>query len=103
MRRTGWALAAALMAAAHLSAENWPAWRGPADAGISSERNLPTTWSDASNVLWNVPLRGLGVSTPVVWGTRIFVTAQEGYVAERSGSHPTLIQGIELPGSGERT
>ncbi|MEY4917949.1 MAG: hypothetical protein RL616_1862, partial [Verrucomicrobiota bacterium] len=28
------------------SAENWPGWRGPSSNGQSSEKNLPTTWSD---------------------------------------------------------
>src|SRR5207249_650668 len=78
-------------------------WRGPDSAGISAEKNLPATWSDSSNIAWRTPLRGLGVSTPIVWGNRVFVTSQEGAVAERPGSHPTLIQGAELAGSGERT
>ena len=29
----------------NVSAENWPQWRGPSLNGISSETNLPMTWS----------------------------------------------------------
>lgn len=94
---------AALVATTVLSAENWPAWRGPADAGVSPETNLPVTWSDSTNIAWRAPLTGLGVSTPIIWGNRVFVTSQAGNVAERSGKHPTLITGDALDESGERT
>ncbi|MEQ1898697.1 MAG: PQQ-binding-like beta-propeller repeat protein [Vicinamibacterales bacterium] len=103
MTRTLTVFTLALATTAVLSAENWPAWRGPGDAGVSPESNLPSTWSDTENVAWRAKLRGLGVSTPIVWGTRIYVTSQEGNVAERSGRHPTLITGDDLEGSGERT
>jgi hypothetical protein len=103
MARIAAILVAALLTVAVVSAENWPAWRGPDGAGVSPGKNLPAAWSDSSNIAWQVPLRGLGVSTPIVWGNRIFVTSQEGAVAERAGYHPTLIQGAELAGSGERT
>lgn len=95
--------AAALVTTAALSAENWPAWRGPGDAGVSTDTNLPVTWSDTENLAWRTTLTGLGVSTPIVWGDRVFVTSQVGNVAERSGKHPTLITGDALDDSGERT
>ena len=103
MARIAATLVAASLTVAVVSAENWPAWRGPDGAGVSPGKNLPTAWSDSSNIAWQVPLRGLGVSTPITWGNRIFVTSQEGAVVERAGDHPTLIQGAELAGSGERT
>jgi outer membrane protein assembly factor BamB len=58
-------------------ADNWPGFRGPGGNGVSNEQNLPTHWSKA-NVRWNVPLKGAGVSTPVVWGERIVLTTSEG-------------------------
>lgn len=88
---------------APLSAENWPAWRGPRHAGVSAETNLPVLWSDTENVAWRTPLRGLGISSPIVWGDHVFVTSQEGSVAERAGSHPTLTSGADLAASGETT
>lgn len=52
---------------------NWPQWRGPAGNGQSNETALPVKW-DASSVVWKVPLKGNGQSSPVIWGERIFLT-----------------------------
>ena len=59
-------------------AENWPQWRGPDYDGISHETNLPTTWSETSNVVWKLEMPGVGGSTPAVWGNHIFLTSQDG-------------------------
>ena len=56
-------------------AENWPQWRGPNNDGISTETNLPTTWSRTENVAWRLEMPGSAGSTPVVWGDRIFSPA----------------------------
>ena len=72
------ALAALLLSAASGCAENWPTWRGPNHDAVSTEKNLPTEWSDSKNLLWKVPLPGMGAATPAVWGDRIFVTSEEG-------------------------
>ncbi len=67
-----------LAAAGVAAAENWPQWRGPADDGISNEKDLPTHWSDKDNLAWKFTLPGMGESTPAVWGDRIFLTCQDG-------------------------
>lgn len=53
---------------------NWPAWRGPAGTGISTETNLPLKWSPTENVTWKTPLPGEGNSTPITWNDRVFLT-----------------------------
>jgi outer membrane protein assembly factor BamB len=53
-------------------AENWPCWRGPNGDGTSSEINLPTKWDSITNVMWKVPVPGVGHSSPIVWGDRLF-------------------------------
>ncbi len=53
---------------------NWPQWRGPQGDGHSGEMNLPVEW-DASDVAWRADLKGLGHSSPVIWGERIFLTS----------------------------
>ncbi len=53
---------------------NWPQWRGPAGQGISTEKNLPTTWSATKNIKWKTPIEGRGHSSPIVWGKKIFLT-----------------------------
>jgi outer membrane protein assembly factor BamB len=59
-------------------ADNWPQWRGPTNNGISKETNLPSEWSDTKNVVWKAAMPGMGGSTPIVWGERIFLTSEDG-------------------------
>jgi len=83
-------------------AENWPHWRGPSATGVSAESGLPERWSETENIIWKAPVRGLGISSPVVWGDRVFVTSQIGRSARRAGNHPTLVQGGDPAQAGER-
>ena len=53
----------------------WPQWRGPLGTGAAPEADPPVHWSESRNLLWKQALPGLGHSTPVLWGHRIFVTA----------------------------
>src|SRR5262245_6988362 len=55
-------------------ADDWPGWRGPEGDGHSHASNVPVHW-DAKSVKWKIPLPGIGQSTPVVYGDRIFLTA----------------------------
>jgi hypothetical protein len=51
-----------------------PHGAGPEANGITLEKNLPVEWSDTKNIRWKVPLPDRGNSTPIIWGTRIFIT-----------------------------
>lgn len=62
---------------ATLSAENWPAWRGPSANGVSSESNLPVRWSKTENLAWRLPLPEWSGSTAIIWGERIFLNVAE--------------------------
>src|SRR5262245_61463108 len=53
---------------------NWPRWRGPEQNGHTHEKNLPLKWSDA-DLVWKTPLPGIGQSSPIIWGDRIFLTS----------------------------
>jgi outer membrane protein assembly factor BamB len=64
-----------LTASAAISAENWPQWRGPNSQGVSAETQLPAEWAPDRNIAWKTELPS-GMSSPSVWGDRIFVTAQ---------------------------
>jgi len=59
---------------------DWPSFRGIGASGVSDTRPLPTTWSveRMENVAWKTPIPGLGHSSPVVWGNRVFVTSAVG-------------------------
>ena len=62
---------------------DWPGWRGPTHDGLSDEKALPTTWSDKENVRWKAAIPGAGVSAPIVWRDRVFLTSSTG----RSNEH----------------
>lgn len=55
---------------------NWPSFRGPGASGVADGQNPPTFWDPATggNVLWKIPIPGLGHSSPIIWGDRIFLT-----------------------------
>ena len=53
---------------------NWPRWRGPEQNGHTADAKLPVTWS-TDNILWKTPLPGVGQSSPIIWGNRIFLTS----------------------------
>lgn len=55
-------------------AADWPEFRGPTAQGHSDATNLPVTWSDSSHVKWKATVAGVGWSSPVVIGDRIFLT-----------------------------
>ncbi len=66
---------ALLLSTSLLSAADWPEFRGAAAQGHSDASNLPLTWSPNSHVAWKTPVAGIGWSSPVVVGTRIFLTS----------------------------
>lgn len=56
-------------------AADWPNWRGGTDGGgVTTESNLPLTWSATERVAWKVPLPDRGNSTPVITGGKVFLT-----------------------------
>lgn len=55
--------------------EDWPGWRGPQHDGISRHAKPPTHWSEDTNITWKTPTVGIGHSSPVVAGDRVFLTA----------------------------
>ncbi len=73
MRRQLLTLAIVASTVASLAAETWPHWRGPSLDGISTETNLPTTWSPTENVAWKLPLPAFSGSTPIIWNDTIFL------------------------------
>ncbi|MCB1277238.1 PQQ-binding-like beta-propeller repeat protein [Prosthecobacter sp.] len=58
-----------------LSAADWPEFRGSAAQGHSDATNLPLTWSPTSHIAWKTAVAGVGWSSPVVIGDRIFLTS----------------------------
>src|SRR5690348_8928470 len=79
--------------------QNWPSFRGQNGAGVGDGNALPITWDVAksTNILWKTPIPGLGHSSPVVWGDRVFVTT-----AVSSAANSQFVHGLtETPASAE--
>jgi outer membrane protein assembly factor BamB len=55
--------------------DNWPQFRGPGALGVADDPRLPDTWSETENVIWKTEIPGMGWSSPIVWGNRVFVTS----------------------------
>jgi outer membrane protein assembly factor BamB len=65
--------------------EDWLRFRGPNGTGISDAR-LPATWSESENLRWKAKLPGFGSSSPIVVGSRVFVTCYSDYGTGDAGA-----------------
>ncbi|MCX6626424.1 MAG: PQQ-binding-like beta-propeller repeat protein [Candidatus Solibacter sp.] len=66
----------ALVAMAAAAADgNWPQFRGPSGSGLGTG-SPPAEWNVESgkNILWKTAIPGLGHSSPVIWGDKVFLT-----------------------------
>ena len=68
-------------------ADNWPRFRGPASLPVSDNPNLPDHWSRTENVEWVAQVSGVGWSSPIVWGKRVFLTSA---TSDRPMKEPSL-------------
>ncbi len=67
-------LAALLIQSSLFAADgDWPSWRGPNHDGMA-RGDAPLRWSDTERVAWKAAVPGRGMSSPVVWGNRLFLT-----------------------------
>jgi outer membrane protein assembly factor BamB len=73
------ALCGLLACAVVAAAGEWPQFRGPGGAAVSEETSLPVKWGPKENVRWQADLPGRGLSSPVIAGGRVYVTASSGY------------------------
>jgi outer membrane protein assembly factor BamB len=74
LRPSAVALLVALSCGSSLHA-NWPSFRGDSARGVGTG-TPPTSWDLAkgTNVAWSATIPGLGHSSPIVWGERVFIT-----------------------------
>jgi outer membrane protein assembly factor BamB len=57
---------------------DWPQFKGANATGVSTEKNLPTEWGKDKGVKWKATLPARGVSSPVVFADRVYVTCSSG-------------------------
>ena len=76
---TGEVETAAYVATPEAIRRNWPRFRGPAGAGVSAFDNAPIAWGGGApgRIDWKTPVPLSGMSSPIVWDQRVFVTGAE--------------------------
>lgn len=81
---------------------DWPEFRGPSGDGTLRDTDLPTEWSRQQNVTWRTELPGEGWSSPVVIGSKIYLTAAVPRLPTEPDSGFDLVLLIVDAASGER-
>jgi outer membrane protein assembly factor BamB len=92
-RRFVWLTVAALLSGFYLPAiaDDWTRFRGPNGSGLSGDQVAPpVAWNAQQNIKWKVDLSGPGLSSPIVVGTRVFLTCWTGYGVDESASPEDL-------------
>jgi outer membrane protein assembly factor BamB len=79
IQRCGMIGATLLLLASASWAADWPQFRGPGGVAVSEENGLPVKWSDTEGLRWKAELPGRGLSSPIVVGGRVYVTACSGF------------------------
>lgn len=71
----------AVFSAQHLTveAQDWMQFLGERGSATSASAELPTQWDASTNIKWKTELPGLGASSPIIVGDRIFLTCYAGY------------------------
>lgn len=54
----------------------WPSYRGYLSSGVLDNANLPEAFDIQKmiNVRWKIEIPGLGISSPVIWDNKLFIT-----------------------------
>jgi outer membrane protein assembly factor BamB len=64
----------------------WPAFRGANASGVADGQGAVADWDVATgrNIRWKTPIPGIAVSSPIVWGDRVFLTTAIGTEADKT-------------------
>ncbi len=57
-----------------VSGGEWPQFRGPRGDGVAESKNLPVEFGEGNGVRWKTALEGKAWSSPVVWGSQVWLT-----------------------------
>src|SRR5262245_65770680 len=63
--------AVSAIAVSMCSAQEWTRFRGPNGTGESETSTIPASWKPGEEN-WRIELPGIGHSSPVLWGDKIF-------------------------------
>jgi outer membrane protein assembly factor BamB len=70
------ALLFVLSSALAAAAQDWPQWRGPNRDGVIPSFSAPRSWPPSLVPVWRVPV-GIGHSSPVVVGQRVYLLSRQ--------------------------
>lgn len=89
--------------------DNWSRFRGPDATGVVADHpSLPEVWAREKNVAWVADIPGLGWSSPIVWGNKVFLTwvysdeeqekPKEGFLGEikPKGVHHWMVYALDV-------
>jgi outer membrane protein assembly factor BamB len=74
----------------------WPSYRGYLSSGVLDNIDLPETFDPVQglNIKWKISIPGMGISSPVIWGDRLFITTAISE-KDKAGFAPGLNVGVE--------
>ena len=63
---------------------NVPSFRGPFGNGVFFQKGTPVSWDAVSgkNVIWKTPVPLKGYNSPVIWGTKLFLSGADNHLRE---------------------
>ena len=79
----------------------WPGYRGYLSSGVLDNTNLPESFDlkKMINIKWKVEIPGLGLSSPVIWGDKLFITTAVSK-SDNKGIKPGIYgDGLPVPDS----
>ncbi len=79
----------------------WPGYRGYLSCGVLDDANLPQSFDlqKMVNIRWKTEIPGLGLSSPVIWGDRLFITTAISK-SDKNGIKPGIYgDGMPVPDS----
>lgn len=79
-----------------LSSDDWPSFRGLMARGIGGIAALAKDWNAESglNIAWKTAVPGCGTSSPISWGTRVYLTTAD-CEADKSGFRTGLYGDVD--------
>ena len=84
-------IAALVLVVALPALADWTQFRGPHGSGVA-EGSVPLKWSSHEHLVWKTSLPGPGTSSPIVVGSKVFVTCWSGYGDGGKGEMAQLVR-----------
>lgn len=84
-----------LIQSVDVTAQEWARFRGPNGTGESEATTIPATWKE-TDYNWVAELPGIGHSSPVLWGDRLFVMSADPVTATRYVLCFDVQRGVEI-------